>query len=170
VLVLAAGQLFTRPEERSVQSRTVTLALSPADVDILVAARSKGALALSLRGVNDHDHVTPLKPMPTIDPEQEKRWKLAEEKRLDLERELQDLRQQLTRKVAEPAAPKPQPAMRIAFIYRGIHNVERVRTDVGGVSELESLERLALPDAVSTRAQTGFRPTQVAATGDELDP
>ncbi len=39
VLVLAAGQVFTRPEERTVQSRTVTLALIPAHVDILVAAR-----------------------------------------------------------------------------------------------------------------------------------
>ena len=43
VLVLAAGQVFTRPEERAVQSRTVTLALSsPAEVDILVAARARG--------------------------------------------------------------------------------------------------------------------------------
>jgi len=172
VLVLAAGQLFTRPEERSVQSRTVTLALAPNDVDILVAARAKGALALSLRGVNDHEHIAQLKPKPTIDLEHEKRWKLAEEKRLDLEREMQELKQQLARKAAVPvpAAPKPQPPTRIAFIYRGIHNVERVRTDVGGVSELESVERFAPPDAVTNQAPTGFRPTQVVAAGDELQP
>ena len=44
VLVLAAGQMFTRQEERTVQSRTVTLALKPAEVDILVAARTHGSL------------------------------------------------------------------------------------------------------------------------------
>ena len=50
VLVLAAGQVFTRPEERSVQSRTVTLALKPEEVDILVAARARGlAFALAPR-------------------------------------------------------------------------------------------------------------------------
>jgi len=176
VLVLAAGQLFSRPEERSVQSRTVTLALSPADVDVLVAARSRGALALSLRGVNDHDHVATVKPTPTIDPDQEKRWKLAEEKRLNLEQEMLELKQQLARKaavpvpVAVPAPPTPRPTTRIATIYRGIHNVERVRTDVAGVSELESVERLALPDGVMNPGQTGFRPTQVTSTGDEQEP
>ncbi len=40
VLVLAAGQVFTRQDERAVQSRTVTLALKPAEVDVLVAARA----------------------------------------------------------------------------------------------------------------------------------
>ena len=79
VLVLAAGQVFTRPEERAVQSRTVTLALAPGDVDILVAARGRGALSLSLRGVNDHALVEKPKAVPTVDPEAEKRLKLAEE-------------------------------------------------------------------------------------------
>src|SRR5271165_3339790 len=40
VLVLAAGQTFTRPEEKSVQSRTVTVAVTPEQVDILVAAKA----------------------------------------------------------------------------------------------------------------------------------
>ena len=57
ILVLAAGQVFTRAEERSLTTRTVTLALTPEQVDILVAARAKGSLALSLRGVNDHEVV-----------------------------------------------------------------------------------------------------------------
>jgi len=171
VLVLAAGQLFTRPDERSVQSRTVTLALAPGDVDILVAARGRGALSLSLRGVNDHDRVAPVKPNPTIDPEQEKRWQLAEEKRLTLEREMQDLKQQLARKAAEPPAPKPRPAARICFIYRGINNpVQKIRTDSADVSELESPEPLGLPDTGSHRAQTGFRPTALAAAADETEP
>ena len=42
VLVLAAGQVFTRQDERAVQSRTVTLALKPDEVDVLVAARARG--------------------------------------------------------------------------------------------------------------------------------
>ena len=54
VLVLAAGQMFTRQEERAVQSRTVTLALKPEEVDILVAARARGSRQPRLRGVNDH--------------------------------------------------------------------------------------------------------------------
>ena len=49
VLVLASGQVFTRPEDRSIQSRTVTLAVTPGQADQLVAARAKGPLALSLR-------------------------------------------------------------------------------------------------------------------------
>jgi len=169
VLVLATGQMFSRPEERSVQSRTVTLALTPGDVDILVAARARGALSLSLRGVNDHAVVARPAPKPAIDAEHEKRLKLEEEKRLGLENELQHLRQQLARKAVEPAAPKPQPPTRIATIYRGLHNIQRVRTDQAGVSELEPLERLALPDAVATRAQAGFRPTPDVAAGDALE-
>ena len=71
--MLAAGQVFTRPEERAVQSRTVTLAFTPGDVDILVAARARGALSLSLRGVNDHELVAQPRPEPEVDPEAEKR-------------------------------------------------------------------------------------------------
>src|SRR5262249_61626637 len=55
VLVLASGQVFTRPEDRSIQARTVTLAVTPEQVDILVAAQAKGALTLALRGLNDHE-------------------------------------------------------------------------------------------------------------------
>ena len=49
VLVLATGQVFSRQEERAVQSRTVTLALKPEEVDILVAARARGSLARAPR-------------------------------------------------------------------------------------------------------------------------
>lgn len=54
VLVLASGQTFTRPEDKTILSRTVTLALTPEQVNILVAVRAKGPVTLSLRGVNDH--------------------------------------------------------------------------------------------------------------------
>ena len=42
VLVLASGQIFTRPDDRSIQARTVTLAVTPEQVDILVAASHTG--------------------------------------------------------------------------------------------------------------------------------
>src|SRR5436305_482107 len=73
VLVLASGQVFTRPEDRSIQARTVTLAVTPEQVDILVAASAKGALTLALRGLNDHEarptkrvKIEPLKPEPVV--------------------------------------------------------------------------------------------------------
>ena len=59
VLVLASGQTFNRPEDRSIQSRTVTLAVTPEQVDVLVAAKARGALTLSLRGLNDHVQTPP---------------------------------------------------------------------------------------------------------------
>jgi pilus assembly protein CpaB len=166
VLVLAAGVLFTRPEERAVQSRTVTLALVPSDVDILVAARAKGSLSLALRGVNDHDVMSRPKPKPTIDPEQEKRLKLEQAKRAKLERDLQDLKKQLARQPAVPLAPKPRPA-RIVTIYRGMREIQRVRTDMAGVSELEPA---AADGPAMDRSQAGFRPNQVDAPGDALQP
>ena len=53
VLVLASGTVFTRPEDRSIQAHTVTLAVTPQQVDTLVAAKTRGPLTLVLRGVND---------------------------------------------------------------------------------------------------------------------
>jgi len=170
VLVLAAGVLFTRPEERAVQTRTVTLALTPRDVDILVAARGKGSLSLALRGVNDHDVVSHPELKPTPDPEHEKRLKLEESKRAKLERELQDLKQQLVRKPAAPPAPKPRPPARFATIYRGMREIQRVRTDLGGASELETLEQVALPgEPPQLQSQRGFPPTEVGAARDALE-
>ena len=70
VLVLAAGQTVTRPEDKSIMARTVTLAVSPAMVDTLVSARSRGPLSLSLRGLNDHETVKeiarPAPPQPVV--------------------------------------------------------------------------------------------------------
>jgi len=53
VEVLAAGQVISRPEDKSIVVRTVTVAVMPEQVEALVAARSKGPLALALRGLND---------------------------------------------------------------------------------------------------------------------
>jgi pilus assembly protein CpaB len=53
VLVLAAGQATTRPEDKSIQVRSVTLAVAPEDAERLAGARIKGPVSLSLRGLDD---------------------------------------------------------------------------------------------------------------------
>jgi pilus assembly protein CpaB len=116
VLVLAAGQTFTRKDEHTVQSRTVTLALTPEEVNTVVAARVKGSLSLALRGVNDHAVV----PKPARDTEHELRIKAEEEKRAKLEQEIAGLKRLLAAKPpAQPPAPRTPPPPRVATIYRG---------------------------------------------------
>ena len=151
ILVLAAGQVFTRPEEKSVQSRTVTLAVTPEQVDILVAAKVKGPLTLSLRGVNDHDIVERPKPKPEEDGEEKaRRIKLEKEReeekahRLKLEKELGDLKAALAKKQAEPPPPPPaqppppppRPKRHYVAIYRGLDNMTKMSVDESSVNEL----------------------------------
>ncbi|MEO6809180.1 MAG: Flp pilus assembly protein CpaB [Isosphaeraceae bacterium] len=62
VQVLAVGTSITRPDDKAVQARTVTLALKPEDAGIVVAAGDKGPLSLSLRGLDDHAPVRTAKP------------------------------------------------------------------------------------------------------------
>ena len=130
--MLASGQVFTRAEERSLTTRTVTLAVTPEQVDILVAARAKGPLSLSLRGVNDHDLVARPKPQPRPVEAPEPRWKIEEEKRQKLERELAELKAALAAAKAAPApapAPAPPPArprLRYVAIYRGTAGTDRM--------------------------------------------
>jgi pilus assembly protein CpaB len=174
VLVLAANQLFIRPEERAVQSRTVTLAVSPASVAVLVEARTKGPLSLALRGVNDHDVVPQLVQKPSIENELEKRLKEQEEKRLKLEGDLKQLQEELARKAAEPvlekpaSPPLPRPA-RFVAIYRGIHNLERIRTDFSNDDEPEASSVVAsVPDAPTSPPRLGTKaPKRVAANNED---
>ena len=171
VLVLAAGQIFTRPDERAVQSRTVTLALSPGDVDVLVAARARGALSLSLRGVNDHERIAQLKKAePKVDSEAEKRWKLSEEARQKLEADLRLLKEELARKPVEAKVSTPRPSPRIATVYRGLHNVQRLRLDQADVSELSSDELSLNPVSGAPGLQKGFRSGSFGSSGDETQP
>jgi pilus assembly protein CpaB len=118
VLVLASGQVFTRPEDRSLQSRTVTLAVTPEQVDILVGAAAKGALSLALRGLNDHI-ARPKKQAPAEPPK---------------------LEPIAVAKVIEPPPPPPAPPVTPApappqashvMIYRGTHlnDPQRIRID-----------------------------------------
>ena len=119
VLVLASGQIFSRPEDRSLQSRTVTLAVTPEQVDILVGATAKGALTLALRGLNDHGahpsprrvKVEPPKPEPIV---------------------VVSRPVEVPPPPPPPPLPPPAPAVPPAVhvtIYRGLQNVERVRLD-----------------------------------------
>ena len=160
VLVLAAGQVFTRQDERAVQSRTVTLALKPDEVDILVVARARGNLSLALRGVNDHDVVVRQSARPVIDPEHEKRLKLEEAKRQKLEEELRQLKESLARKAPEPPRPAQSKPPRIATIYRGARNTERIRLDRVATAELDQSEPLAFPEDTARRSAGGFERAQ----------
>jgi pilus assembly protein CpaB len=170
VLVLAAGQLFSRQEERAMQTRTVTLALKPAEVDILVAARARGSLALALRGVNDHDLVAHQAAKPKIDPEHEKRLKLEEEKRLKLEEELRDMKEALAKKPAPAPRVAPTRAPRVATIYRGLQNTQRIRMDRTGTAELGPTATPAFPDGTASLAPDGSGEVKVVSGGNETEP
>jgi pilus assembly protein CpaB len=127
VLVLASGQVFTRPEDRSIQSRTVTLAVTPEEVDILVAASAKSALTLVLRGLNDHES----KPARRVKAEPKPEPILA-----------------MVKPVAPPPPappppsppplPPPAPPAQHVTIYRGIRSDrERIRVDQPDRAEID---------------------------------
>jgi pilus assembly protein CpaB len=144
ILVLASGQVFTRAEERSLTNRTVTLALTPDQVAIIVAARAKGSLSLALRGVNDHEVVARPEPKPAAEPP-DARWKAEEEKRQKLERELAEVKAALAAKAAPAPAPAPAPVRsraRYVAIYRGAPkdqgHFERIRIDESPSAEAGS--------------------------------
>jgi len=118
--VLASGQVFTRPDDPSIQSRTVTLEVSPEDVDVLVAARAKGSLSLSLRGLNDN----------TLAPKSELALKLAnpdvEEEETEPEPPPPPPAISAPAPAPVPPVAKPEPPRRTVWIYRGLRNTERV--------------------------------------------
>jgi pilus assembly protein CpaB len=68
VLVLAVGQVLTRPEDKSIVVRTVTLAVTPRQAETLAGARSRGPLTLALRGLNDTEIVARQEPEPEEPP------------------------------------------------------------------------------------------------------
>ena len=124
--MLAAGVVFTRPEEKSVLSRTVTLAVTPDQVDTLVAAKSRGPVTLALRGVNDHEIVERPKAKSEVNEEEKAH-------RLKLEKELEELKLALAkRQVQPPPSPPPPPAAkppkpelrepRWVYIYRSLED------------------------------------------------
>jgi pilus assembly protein CpaB len=162
IQVLAAGQVFTRVDERSLSIRTVTLAVSPEQVDVLVAARARGSLALSLRGVNDHAVVARAVQQAVPNPA-EARLKREEEKRQKLEQELAELKASVAaRPAATPAAPARR-AARYVTIYRGTSRVERVRVDEDATTEIAD-RRPERPPGLEASG-LGARPGSGAALG-----
>lgn len=110
VLVLAAGQVFSRPEDRTVQARTVTLAVTQDQAEVLVAAQARGELSLSLRPLNDH---TVREPRKKKEPEPEP--KPAEV---------------IVEQPPPPPPPlPPPPPARFVVIYRGRDGAQKVRID-----------------------------------------
>ena len=176
VLVLAANQMFTRPEEHAVLSRTVTLAVSPENVTVLVEAH-KGPLSLALRGVNDHDMVPRVAKKSLIEAELEKRLKDQEEKRLKLERDFQHAQEELARKAEQPLPPQASPPAapvrlppppRYVAIYRGLHNLQRIQTDFGFSDQLESSPGVvSIPEAPGSPPQLGIKAARQVAATDE---
>jgi pilus assembly protein CpaB len=172
VLVLAAGQTFTRKDEHTVQSRTVTLALSPEEVNTLAAARGKGSLSLSLRGVNDKAVV----PKPARDSEHELRLRAEEQKRVKLQEEIAALRQLLAKRSAGPPAPKTPPPPRTVAIYRGLPSTRSYRHDevpVRQSAEAELTERtgpVALRGLYPAKGARGAGRSDDELPDDEMAP
>jgi pilus assembly protein CpaB len=174
VLVLAAGQVFTRPEEKAVQSRTVTLAVTPDQVDALVAARAKGPVSLSLRGVNDHDIVE--RPVAKQEPNDEEKAK-----RLKLEQEVAELKAALAKKLAEPTpqpvvvpvppTPKP-PDQRWVFIYRPLQDKKERDRDypekVAINQEARQLAERSRREAPVDSRTLGFGGPEITGLGPDL--
>lgn len=133
VLVLASGQVFTRPEDKSIRSSTVTLAVTPEQVDILVAAKQKGALSLSLRGINDHT-VTEIKKKPQEEPPKVVAPPPAEEPVVVKPPE------------PPPVVPAPPPPPRVVWVYRGGSGGTKVPLGHGGESGMEGQSVAASAD------------------------
>ncbi len=69
VLVLASGTNIQSSPDRTIQARTVTVAVTPEEAGILTVAQSRGQLSLALRSMNDHElTVAPPEPAPEVLP------------------------------------------------------------------------------------------------------
>jgi pilus assembly protein CpaB len=133
MLVLAVGQVFTRPEDKSLLARTVTLAVTPEQAEVLTAARSQGSLSLALRGMGDTEIVERRKPEPeeleTEDADKPRPVEIAVTPKAE------------PRKAVEPESARPQqPVHRNVIIIHGVR-----RTDT-----------LKVPLATSGRGETRF--------------
>lgn len=139
VLVLAAGQTFTRPDDRSIQARTVTLAPKPEQVDTLVAARQRGTLSLSLRGLNDHERIASSR-------------KVKEPEKPPVVVAVKPAPEPPPPPPAPVATPAPEPPpvkpARFVIIYRGSSDkVERVRIDRHNADDPEApIESPSIPN------------------------
>ncbi len=133
VLILASGQTFTRPDDRSLQSRTVTVAVTPEQVDALVSARSHGALSLSLRGPNDHVQSKSVKKMPPAP------VPLPEPKVETVIVKAPEPAPTPPPAVVEPPLPPPAPPARFVMLYRGLDNKRQIRVDQADIDQPDDL-------------------------------
>ncbi len=148
VLVLAANQLFIRPEERAVQSRTVTLAVSPETWPYWSKPAPRGHFPWRSAVSMIMTSCASVRSKSSVEAELEKRLKEQEEKRLKLERDLKLVAggagteggaTTFHRSLLHRRPPLLFLRRRgIVAIYRGIHNLQRIRTDFSSGDELES--------------------------------
>lgn len=139
VLVLASGQNLMRPEDKTVIAHTVTLAVTPDQVNSLVAARAKGPLTLALRGLYDR--------------EQQQRKKAESPANIALKGEAAapppppalPPPKPTTAEPANPTRPDPN-AARYLTIYKGTDRHKRIMLNKPKLSD-ESIDEVA-PDTL----------------------
>jgi len=131
VLVLASGQTLTRPEDKSIQARTVTLAVTPEQGDALAEAKARGSLSLSLRGLNDHEK--------NITKRQKERDLPPPPPKAPVEEVVVVKPPEPPPPIPEPTPAPPPPApvvttkeppAKFLAIHRGLGNMLRLRVDV----------------------------------------
>jgi pilus assembly protein CpaB len=128
LLVLASGTTFQNPSDRSIQSKTVTVAVTPEEASILTAAQSKGQLCLALRGLNDRGR-SPVVPKPSIP-----KLVVAPPPKVEPKPEPKPV---APTPIVE-APPAPPPPARHVTIYRGGRPAERIRVDQTGDPEVDN--------------------------------
>ncbi len=139
----------------------MTLAVSPEQVDILVAARAKGSLSLALRGVNDHEIVedrahSPLRSR-AISASTSSRSTES-----DSSGEVQELKAAMAARETAPT-PRARPAARYVAIYRGRGKAEQVRVDSGATAEA-MVNQTEPPPAPRVPGQSPTPGTSLTAT------
>lgn len=146
VQVLAAGQVISRPEDKSIVVRTVTLAVMPEQVEVLVSARSKGPLALALRGLNDEEIVEVEEP--------------KEESPKPLELPKPEPRPLVA--IMPPRPPVPAARARHVVIHHGLRRTDLMRIGGGRSTEL-------VHDG-TIEARTSAAPSGLNALNDQEPP
>lgn len=118
VLVLASGTSIQTTTDRSIQARTVTVAVTSEEAAILTMAQSRGQLSLALRALNDHELATIPEPPP------------AEPAKVAATPPPEPVEpKEPPKRVVASLAPEEEPAPRHVTIYRGGKPPERIRVD-----------------------------------------
>jgi pilus assembly protein CpaB len=149
VQVLAVGQVISRPEDKSILVRTVTLAVTPKQVETLVAARAAGPLALALRGL-DADGEVAVAEEPDPEPA---------EAAPEPEPEPPPVR--LVSIPPPPPPPPPRPRERRIVIHHGLRRTDVIRLNSrppGPSAPISSEAGAAVAAATLPAAESGQRP------------